>query len=123
MAFFSLTARPGVPLENLKPLLKCPIPLAVPAPEEKRGPPRRGGYAFEQNLLFSRVLTAVGFRLSGLAARILGNTAGCAVTASARRASASRRGRASIRREPRSPHARAAAPSGRPPRPSPAPSS
>ena len=36
---------------------------------------KRGGYCFEQNLLFSHVLTAIGFEVSWLSARVLWNRA------------------------------------------------
>jgi N-hydroxyarylamine O-acetyltransferase len=41
---------------------------------------RRGGYCFEQNLLFSNALQALGFEVHGLAARVLWNAAEDAIT-------------------------------------------
>jgi len=41
----------------------------------------RGGYCFEQNLLFSHALKALGFKVTGLAARVLWNAPEGAITA------------------------------------------
>jgi N-hydroxyarylamine O-acetyltransferase len=63
----------AIPFENLNPLLRRPVRLDVEAVQEKLVLGGRGGYCFEQNLLFSRVLEAVGFRITPLAARVLWN--------------------------------------------------
>ena len=61
----------AIPFENLNPLLDLPVPLDQPSLEQKLLHDRRGGYCFEQNLLFLRVLRDLGFAVRGLAARVL----------------------------------------------------
>lgn len=64
----------SVAFENLDPLLgRLPVRLDAGALMDKLVHGRRGGYCFEQNLLFGHVLSALGFQVSGLAARILWN--------------------------------------------------
>jgi N-hydroxyarylamine O-acetyltransferase len=60
-----------IPFENLSPLLGLPVPLDLPALEQKLVRSGRGGYCFEQNLLFSGVLGRLGFDITGLLARVL----------------------------------------------------
>jgi N-hydroxyarylamine O-acetyltransferase len=61
----------AIPFENLTTLLgECP-PLDTAALERKMVVDGRGGYCFEQNHLFGAVLRAIGFKVSGLAARVL----------------------------------------------------
>jgi N-hydroxyarylamine O-acetyltransferase len=62
-----------IPFETLDPLLKRPVLLSTAAIEEKLLFRGRGGWCFEHNLLLSRVLQAIGFRVTGLAARVLWN--------------------------------------------------
>ena len=59
--------------ENLNPLLGWPVRLDARSLEDKLVHGGRGGYCFEQNFLFSHVLQALGFRVAGLAARVLWN--------------------------------------------------
>jgi N-hydroxyarylamine O-acetyltransferase len=59
-----------IPFENLDVLLRRPIRLDLPSLEAKLINGRRGGYCFEQNLLFAGVLEQIGFRLTRLAARV-----------------------------------------------------
>jgi N-hydroxyarylamine O-acetyltransferase len=61
----------AIPFENLSTLLREPIPLDVPALEDKLVKRGRGGYCFEQNTLFGEVLRAIGFEVVGLAARVV----------------------------------------------------
>ncbi len=58
-----------IPFENLTPLLGLPVPLERPRLFEKMVRHRRGGYCFEQNLLFEDVLESVGFEVRGLLGR------------------------------------------------------
>lgn len=60
-----------IPFENLNPLLKWPVSLDPVLLERKLVHDRRGGYCFEQNLLFRLVLEALGFKVTGLIARVL----------------------------------------------------
>jgi N-hydroxyarylamine O-acetyltransferase len=64
----------AIPFENLSALLREPIPLDVPALEDKLVTRGRGGYCFEHNTLFAAVLGAIGFEVVGLAARVVWNT-------------------------------------------------
>ncbi|HXJ01848.1 MAG TPA: arylamine N-acetyltransferase [Micropepsaceae bacterium] len=61
----------AIAFENLDPLLRRRIHLDVPSIEKKLIRAGRGGYCFEQNGLLSQVLTALGFHVTGLAARVL----------------------------------------------------
>lgn len=63
----------AIAFENLDPLLGRAVKLDLSSLKEKLVDSRRGGYCFEQNLLFMNVLRALGFRVSGLAARVLWN--------------------------------------------------
>jgi N-hydroxyarylamine O-acetyltransferase len=60
----------AIPFENLDILLGRPIRLDLPSLEAKLVTARRGGYCFEQNSLFAAVLTALGFGVTPLAARV-----------------------------------------------------
>lgn len=53
----------AIPFENLDPLLGRPVPLDAAALEDKMVRQGRGGYCFEQNLLFAEVLRTLGFKL------------------------------------------------------------
>jgi len=61
----------AIPFENLDTLRGAPIRLDIDSLQHKLVMQRRGGYCFEQNLLFTHVLTALGFRAVGLSARVL----------------------------------------------------
>ena len=63
----------SIPFENLNPLLRWPVRLDVQSLQHKLVRERRGGYCFEQNLLLSHALRQLGFRVKGLAARVLWN--------------------------------------------------
>jgi len=60
-----------IPFENLDILLKRPIRLDLASLQAKLVMGRRGGYCFEQNLLFSAVLRRLGYSVTQLAARVL----------------------------------------------------
>jgi N-hydroxyarylamine O-acetyltransferase len=62
-----------IPFENLDPLLKRPVVLNAEALERKILCSGRGGWCFEQNLLLGNALQAIGFRVTGLAARAMWN--------------------------------------------------
>jgi N-hydroxyarylamine O-acetyltransferase len=59
-----------IPFENLDVLLGRGIDLAEEAVEAKLVRAGRGGYCFEQNALFARVLAALGFTATLLSARV-----------------------------------------------------
>jgi len=63
----------AIPFENLDPLLKRPMSLQGKALESKLLLSGRGGWCFEQNLLLRDVLQAIGFHVTGLAARVMWN--------------------------------------------------
>lgn len=60
-----------IPFENLDILLQRPIRLDLASLQAKLVTGGRGGYCFEQNLLFSAVLQRLGFSVTQLAARVL----------------------------------------------------
>ena len=61
----------AISFENLDPFLARPVQLELTALLDKLVHGGRGGYCFEHNLLFKAVLEALGFRVFGLAARVL----------------------------------------------------
>jgi len=69
-----------IAFENLDPLLGRTVDLDAAALQRKLVIAGRGGYCYEHNLLFHRVLAALGFRVSGLSARVLWNQPEDAVT-------------------------------------------
>lgn len=69
-----------IAFENLNPLLGWPVRLDVRSLQQKLVRDGRGGYCFEQNLLLSHALKALGFEVTGLAARVLWNTPPAAAT-------------------------------------------
>ncbi|HEY5410739.1 MAG TPA: arylamine N-acetyltransferase [Caulobacteraceae bacterium] len=60
----------SIPFENLNPLLGLPVKLDLESLQAKLVGRRRGGYCFELNGLFKAALEAIGFRVTGLAARV-----------------------------------------------------
>ena len=62
-----------IPFENLNPFLRWPVRLDAASLQQKLVRDRRGGYCYEHNLLLSHVLLQLGFRVRGLAARVLLN--------------------------------------------------
>jgi N-hydroxyarylamine O-acetyltransferase len=71
----------AIPFENLAAFLGEPVRLDAASIHEKLVERRRGGWCFEQNLLFSRVLEAIGFPVRRLAARVRWNVAPGVITA------------------------------------------
>ena len=61
----------AIPFENLDTLAGRPVRLDLASLERKLVKSRRGGYCFEQNLLFKHVLGALGFEAVALAARVV----------------------------------------------------
>jgi N-hydroxyarylamine O-acetyltransferase len=60
----------AIAFENLDPLLKRPVFLDLPALDAKLVKGGRGGYCFEQNLLFGHVLRELGFTVREATARV-----------------------------------------------------
>lgn len=60
-----------IPFENLDPFLGRPVSVDASTLQEKLVHGGRGGYCYEQNLLLMHALEALGFAVSGLAARVL----------------------------------------------------
>jgi N-hydroxyarylamine O-acetyltransferase len=60
----------AIPFEAMDPLLHRPVDLSPQAVDAKLIAGRRGGYCFEQNSLFKRVLEALGFSVEGLIAQV-----------------------------------------------------
>jgi len=65
----------AIPFEAIDVLLDRGVDLSPGAVDAKLIHGGRGGYCFEQNSLFARVLTALGFQVEGLAARVRWNMA------------------------------------------------
>ena len=63
----------AIAFENLNPLLGWPVPLDARSLQQKLVTQRRGGYCYEHNLLLKHALESVGFKVVGLAARVLWN--------------------------------------------------
>lgn len=61
----------GIPFENVDPVLGRAPSLALADLEAKLVRGERGGYCYEQNTLLSTALTALGFRITLLCARVL----------------------------------------------------
>jgi N-hydroxyarylamine O-acetyltransferase len=59
-----------IPFENLDVMLQRPIRLDLGSIESKLVHNQRGGYCYEQNLLFAAVLKQLGFTVTLLAARV-----------------------------------------------------
>jgi N-hydroxyarylamine O-acetyltransferase len=70
-----------IAFENLSPWLGEPVKLDIASLSDKLIRSRRGGYCFEQNLLFAHVLAAIGFRTTGLGARVRWNVPDHVMTA------------------------------------------
>lgn len=66
----------AIAFENLSPLLGEAVKLDTTSLQDKLIRRGRGGWCFEQNLLFLQVLQELGFKVTGLAARVLWNVAG-----------------------------------------------
>lgn len=64
----------SIPFENLSPFLYEEVNLSPEALSAKLVDQKRGGYCFEQNLLFAEVLKTLGFKVKGLGARVLWNS-------------------------------------------------
>ncbi|UFQ18474.1 MULTISPECIES: arylamine N-acetyltransferase family protein [Streptomyces] len=60
----------AIPFENLEMMLGRPVPLDLSALQDKMVRGRRGGYCYEQNLLFAAALERIGFSVTGLGARV-----------------------------------------------------
>lgn len=63
----------AIAFENLNPLMHWPVRLDVISLQQKLVTQRRGGYCYEHNLLLKHALERIGFRVAGLAARVLWN--------------------------------------------------
>ena len=63
----------AIAFENLNPLLGWRVALDLPSVEAKLVRSGRGGYCFEQNALLAAALRELGFKVTGLAARVLWN--------------------------------------------------
>lgn len=61
----------AIPFENLSPLMDQPVLLDQQSLEQKLLHDKRGGYCFEHNLLFKRVLAELDFTVRSYAARSL----------------------------------------------------
>jgi N-hydroxyarylamine O-acetyltransferase len=60
----------AIPFEGLDPLLRRLVKLDRASLQEKLIASRRGGYCFEQNALLKAALEVIGFKVTGLGARV-----------------------------------------------------
>ena len=60
----------AIPFEALDPFLRRPVNLDLASVVAKLVDSRRGGYCFEQNLLFKAALERIGFEVTPLAGRV-----------------------------------------------------
>ncbi|MGO1766094.1 hypothetical protein CAP48_03125 [Advenella sp. S44] len=81
LAALQLQHQKSIPFENLDPFLNRPVLIDLPSLEQKLVFGQRGGYCYEQNLLFSHVLHRLGFVVSNLVARVLWDVDDDTVTA------------------------------------------
>ncbi|ODT68458.1 MAG: hypothetical protein ABS75_20470 [Pelagibacterium sp. SCN 63-23] len=65
----------AIPFENLTPLMGGAVPLDQPSLERKLLAEKRGGYCFEHNLLFKRMLEDLDYGVRPLLARVVWNGA------------------------------------------------
>lgn len=70
----------AISFENIDPFLHRTVELDLASLQRKMINSSRGGYCFEHNILFMRVLSAMGFAVSGLAARVLWERADDSIT-------------------------------------------
>lgn len=71
----------AIPFENIDALMGVSVGLDVASLQDKIFGQGRGGYCFEHNLIFMHALGALGFTVSGLAARVLWGQPDDAITA------------------------------------------
>jgi N-hydroxyarylamine O-acetyltransferase len=71
----------AIPFENLSPFLGEPVRLDVASLQDKLIARGRGGWCFEQNLLFAHALGRIGFEVTRLAARVRWNVPANVITA------------------------------------------
>ncbi|MCL9770373.1 arylamine N-acetyltransferase [Flavobacterium sp. HXWNR69] len=62
-----------IPFENLNPIFKKSVPIDITSVSDKIIASGRGGYCFEQNTLFYKVLKQIGFEVIPLSARVVWN--------------------------------------------------
>ena len=60
----------AIPFEGLDPFLRRPVKLDLASVQEKLVDSRRGGYCFEHNILLKAALETIGFKVTGLGARV-----------------------------------------------------
>jgi N-hydroxyarylamine O-acetyltransferase len=60
----------AIPFEGFDPLLRRPVKLDLASVQEKLVDSRRGGYCFEQNVLFKAALETIGFNVTVLGGRV-----------------------------------------------------
>ncbi|MGJ5207848.1 arylamine N-acetyltransferase family protein [Bradyrhizobium sp. HKCCYLR20261] len=60
----------ALPFEALDPLMGRPVHVDLASVQRKLVHSRRGGYCFEQNVLFQAALESIGFKVTGLTGRV-----------------------------------------------------
>lgn len=69
-----------IPFENINPLFNLPVDLQTEVLWQKLIQQKRGGYCFEQNLLFLHILHKIGFNARGLVGRVILNQPDATIT-------------------------------------------
>ncbi|AHH17228.1 arylamine N-acetyltransferase [Nocardia nova SH22a] len=59
-----------IPFENIEPVLRRPVPLDLPSLQDKIVRSRRGGYCYENVIVFAAALERLGFGVIGLQGRV-----------------------------------------------------
>jgi N-hydroxyarylamine O-acetyltransferase len=80
LAAIQLRHTEAIAFENLNPLIGWPVLLDLESLQEKMVRGGRGGYCYEHNLLCKHALEALGFRVTGLLARVLWSAPKGAIT-------------------------------------------
>jgi N-hydroxyarylamine O-acetyltransferase len=70
----------SIAFENFNSFFRHPVALDLESLQQKLIYEKRGGYCFEQNLLFRSVLLVLGFSVKNLAARVVWNLPETAIT-------------------------------------------
>jgi len=63
----------ALPFEGLNPLLRLPVKLDMASLQQKLIDGRRGGYCYEMNAMLRAALETIGFKVTGLGARVRWN--------------------------------------------------
>lgn len=60
-----------IPFENFNPFLRIPVKLDLASIAQKMIHQKKGGYCYEQNILFIHILKQIGFDVRGITGRVI----------------------------------------------------